>query len=144
MHLTRLIYASVALQDMPYHQVMSILQRAQVANEQRGITGLLCFGGGRFLQALEGDRNVVNRLYTRIVQDTRHDFCTILQYEPIATRRFADWSMKLIGLDDQPTAHRRALVLRHCGQAEFSPLEMNGEEASALLVALADEFRASP
>jgi hypothetical protein len=94
-----------------------------------------------FLQALEGERDVVNALYNRIVADPRHERCEILRYGRIATRRFDQWKMKLVGLDDPATAHRRDLVLRHSGTSHFAPIRMTGAQASALLFDLSHEFR---
>ncbi len=56
---------------------------------------MLCYGNGAFLQALEGQRSEVNRLYNRITQDARHRECEVLVSGSIEMRRFADWSMKL-------------------------------------------------
>ncbi|AMW05849.1 BLUF domain-containing protein [Gemmatimonas phototrophica] len=137
MNLTRLIYASVARTGMDYAELTSILRTAGEHNAAQGITGILCVGNGAFLQALEGDRDVVNRLYNRIIPDPRHSQCTILRYGRIVSRSFNEWSMKLVGLDDQPTANRRALVLRHSGRADFEPLEMSGAQAFAFLEELA-------
>ena len=45
--------------------------------------------------------------------------------------------MKFVGLDDQPTAHRREVVLRHSGSTVFRPFEMTGAQACGLLEDLA-------
>jgi hypothetical protein len=126
---------------MKYAELTTILRTAEAHNTEHGISGILCFGGGAFLQALEGDRDEINRLYNRIVGDPRHDQCTILRYGRIVTRHFDDWSMKLVGLDDQTTAKRRALVLRHSGSSVFAPLQMTGAQATALLEDIADAER---
>jgi Sensors of blue-light using FAD len=137
MNLTRLIYASVARTGMDYAELTNILRTAGEHNGANSVTGLLCFSNGAFLQALEGDRDVVNRLYNRIVPDPRHSQCTILRYGRVVSRSFNDWSMKLVGLDDQPTAKRRALIMRHSGRAVFDPLDMTGAQATAFLEELA-------
>jgi hypothetical protein len=137
MHLIRLVYASEAQAGMDYAALTDILRTATVRNEARGISGLLCFGNGAFLQALEGDRTVVNALYNQIVRDPRHTRCEILRYGRIVTRSFHAWSMKLVGLDDQPTTRRRELVLRHAGSPVFTPLTYTGAQAVAILEDLA-------
>ena len=104
MNLTRLVYASVARTEMKYAELMTILRTAEAHNTEHGISGILCYGGGSFLQALEGERDEVNRLYNRIVRDSRHTDCTILRYGRIVSRHFDAWSMKLVGLDDKTTA----------------------------------------
>lgn len=141
MNLIRLVYASVARPGLDYGELTSILRVASTRNADHGITGILCVGNGAFLQALEGDRAVVNHLYNAIVADPRHTGCEILRYGRITTRTFSAWSMKLVGLDDQPTARRRELVLRHSGSPVFSPLVMTGAQATALLQDLAQVER---
>lgn len=137
MNLIRLVYASVARPDVDYGALTSVLRVASTHNAANGITGILCCGNGAFLQALEGDRAVVNRLYNRIIADPRHADCEILRYGRIVTRAFPEWSMKLVGIDDQLTARRREAVLRHSGSAVFSPFSMSGAQACALLEDLA-------
>jgi len=141
MKLIRLIYASAARTEMSYAELTAVLRTAEAHNGQNGITGILCYGNGMFLQALEGEREVVNALYNRIVADRRHERCEILRYGRIATRRFEQWKMKYVGLDDPATEHRRDLVLRHSGTSQFSPIRMSGAQASALLFDLSHEFR---
>jgi len=141
MKLTRLIYASVTPREMSYAELTAILRTAEAHNSQQSITGILCYSRGSFLQALEGERDAVNALYNRIVRDPRHESCTILRYGRIAARAYDDWSMKLVGLDDQPTAFRRALILKYSGSSTFEPLRMAGAQASALLEALANATR---
>ncbi len=137
MNLIQLIYASVARDGLDYSELTAILRTATTSNASCGITGILTVGNGAFLQALEGERASVNRLYARIVADPRHTDCEILRYGRIVTRGFNEWSMKLVGLDDQPTAKRRALVSRHSGRAVFEPRDMSGAQAAAFLHDLA-------
>jgi hypothetical protein len=141
MPLIRLIYASDALTPPTYDELMAILRRAVDHNEERGISGLLCYSSGSFLQVLEGERSMVNHLYHAILHDRRHHHCEILLCEEIVARRFEDWSMKLIGWDDAPTAQRRALVLRHSGTKRFEPKQMSGAQALEFLAALAEMER---
>jgi hypothetical protein len=141
MKLIRLIYGSIAAPGMSYAELMTLLRTAEEHNASRAISGMLCYGNGAFLQALEGDRDVVNRLYNRIVGDDRHSGCTLLSYGRIVSRSFEDWSMKLVSLDEQLSPHRRSLILRHSGTADFSPLQMSGAQASALLVDLGRDTR---
>ncbi len=121
MQLTRIIYASVASADLGYDELTSILRSAGAHNEAQGITGILCFSGHAFLQALEGRRSDVNRLYRAILRDPRHKEVELLSAGEIDERDFADWSMKLISWDGQPTAQRRALLLRHSRTTVFEP-----------------------
>jgi hypothetical protein len=68
-----------------------------VRNHALGISGCLLFAGGRFAQALEGDRDAVTALMTRIVHDPRHLDVTILEEGELSARRFGDWSLDYAG-----------------------------------------------
>jgi hypothetical protein len=73
MQTIRLIYASVAREDLSFAELMQIRSQAKAFNVAHRISGMLCYGNGAFLQLLEGKRKVVNEIYNRIVaiHDTR-------------------------------------------------------------------------
>ncbi len=67
--------------------------------QQVGITGILCHGGDIFMQVLEGGRDTVNHLYSRICSDPRHRDVIVLHYEEITERRFSSWTMGQVNLE---------------------------------------------
>jgi hypothetical protein len=140
-HTIRLIYASDAREDLRYRDFMAIMDQAAAANEERAITGMLCYGGGRFLQALEGERVRVNALYNHIAKDPRHRNCQLLSVEEITARDFAEWSMKVVDWNDAVTAARQTVLLKHSGSRLFDPAQMSGQQAAAFLRDLADMER---
>ena len=145
MQLTRLIYSSHARPDLGYDELKQIITAAVEHNEENGVSGLLCYSAGAFLQALEGNRLDVNRLYNRITRDARHTDPEILSCTPTETRSFIDWSMKLISWEEAYTPRRRELVLRHSGMRVFEPWTMSGEQAHGFLRELAElERRKAP
>ena len=98
--LCQLIYVSRATEKMSMRDAMAIVDAASVNNAKIGVTGLLCYGGGYFLQVLEGDGDVVSRTFCRIARDDRHADVRLIDFSMIQARRFEDWSMRLINLDD--------------------------------------------
>ena len=60
--LVRLMYASRAVPAVDQEELLAILSKSKAANPLAGVTGVLCFSGGIFLQVLEGGRGAVNRL----------------------------------------------------------------------------------
>ena len=65
------------------------------------ITGVLTYGGGMFLQWLEGPHHFVQELMERIRKDPRHD--CILQLHAMSglqARLYPDWSMELVPSTD--------------------------------------------
>jgi Sensors of blue-light using FAD len=137
MQIIRLIYASVARPDIGYEDLSQILKAASSHNISNGISGLLCYSNGAFLQVLEGKRPRVNELYNRIIMDRRHSKCEILSCEAIEVRSFIEWSMKMVRWEDAHAPHRRALVLRHAGSELFEPWTMSSGQAHGFLRELA-------
>lgn len=97
--LISLLYASAA--TVPFNQadLEALLQKSRANNAALGITGLLLYRGGNFLQLLEGPPAAVRSLFTKIAQDPRHQGVTLLLEETIAARQFSDWSMGFQNLD---------------------------------------------
>ena len=98
--LIRLIYVSKAVDPQSPALTDSILRKAHAWNAQNDITGVLCEGQGVFLQALEGERAKVTRLYARIFADPRHRDLELIHCESITQRRYGEWSMARVGLSD--------------------------------------------
>jgi hypothetical protein len=92
------------------------------------VTGVLCFSGGVFLQALEGGRSAVNQLYLKIAADTRHRDVVLLSYEEIGERRFAGWSMGQVNM----ARLNPALLLKYSATAELDPYTVSGSVSLAL------------
>ena len=52
-------------------ELPKILSVARAHNSEHGITGILCFASGRYMQVLEGGAKEVNALYLKIGADKR-------------------------------------------------------------------------
>jgi len=141
-HTIRLIYASEAREGLVYRDFLTIMDKAAETNRELSVTGMLCYGGGRFLQALEGERAVVNALYHHIVADARHTNCQLISVEEIPARDFGEWSMKIVDWDDAEAAERRAMMLQRAGASLFAPADMSAAEVLSFLQQLAAAERA--
>ena len=126
--LVRLLYASRAVDSGP-EAVENILTQSRLYNPSNGITGILCFGGNVFLQAIEGGRSAVNALYGHIQRDPRHQDVMLLNYEEIAERRFGGWTMGQVNLGHINTS----ILLKYSENLELNPYAMSGTAALALL-----------
>ena len=126
--LVRLLYASRAVPAVDHDELLAILRRSKADNPGAGITGVLCFSEGIFLQVLEGGRDAVNRLYNRIARDGRHTDVTLLSYEEIGERRFAGWSMGQVNM----ARLNPALLLKYSATAELDPYAVSGAVSLAL------------
>jgi hypothetical protein len=126
--LVRLMYASRANDAVDQEALLSILRQSKAGNASHGITGVLCFSEGIFLQVLEGGRMPVNALYNRIAGDPRHRDVVLLTYEEIGERRFAGWSMGQVNL----ARLNPALLLKYSETAVLDPYAVSGEVSMAL------------
>jgi hypothetical protein len=91
--LIRCIYSSVASADFSEEDLPGLLTHARSANAARGVTGMLVYINGHFLQVLEGEESVVDELIDKIGLDPRHKRVFVIVRESIESRSFADWSM---------------------------------------------------
>jgi Sensors of blue-light using FAD len=126
--LVRLMYASRAADSVDQEALLAILRKSKAENTANGITGVLCFSGGIFLQLLEGGRQQVNTLYNRIAADERHRDVVLLSYEEIGERRFAGWSMGQVNL----SRLNPSLLLKYSETAILDPYAVSGKVSMAL------------
>lgn len=91
--LFQLVYVSSALVPFSRSQLMALLEKSRAKNSTAGISGLLLYHDGNFMQLLEGDESVVRAAHARIVLDPRHTGCITLIQAPVTTRTFPEWSM---------------------------------------------------
>ena len=73
--------------------VGAILALSRRNNARDGITGLLYADGVRFLQALEGPKEMVEATFARIHADPRHRAVVLLSRRTVETREFGPWKM---------------------------------------------------
>ena len=126
--LVRLLYASRAV-DPSASATDAILLQSRSHNPDCGITGILCYGGGIFLQALEGGRNQVSELYGHIQKDVRHKDVVLLHYEEISERRFGDWTMGQVNMAKLNTS----ILLKYSETPVINPYSVSGKVSLALL-----------
>lgn len=126
--LVRLLYASRAV-DSSADAIETILTQARQYNPTCGITGILCYGGGIFLQAIEGGRMSVSELYGHIQRDPRHKDVVLLHYEEISERRFGGWTMGQVNMSKINTN----ILLKYAEKPELDPYSVSGKVSLALL-----------
>lgn len=126
--LVRLLYASRAVDTSP-DAIESILLQSRQHNPVTGITGILCYGGGIFLQAIEGGRQPVSDLFGHIQKDPRHKDVALLHYEEISERRFGGWTMGQVNLSKL----NHSILLKYAEKPELDPYAVSGKVSFALL-----------
>jgi Sensors of blue-light using FAD len=94
--LIQLIYLSRATKVFNSNDLTGILTSSRFKNELLGISGMLLYHDGSFLQILEGEEASVEALYRRIHLDVRHSDCEILSRSYIDRRSFGEWKMGFV------------------------------------------------
>jgi len=126
--LVRVLYASRAT-DPACTAVDEILAQCRQFNPISGITGILCYGAGIFLQAIEGGRMAVSDLYGHIQRDARHKDVVLLHYEEISERRFGGWTMGQVNM----AKINSSILLKYAEKPELDPYAVSGKVSLALL-----------
>lgn len=129
--LVQLIYASVAADDSAAN-VNRILAQGRQHNQERGITGVLCHGYGIYLQAIEGERGVVNQTYAQVLQDERHCDAQLLYFAEISERSFANWALGQVKLEKL----NAPFVLKYVECLPLTPAQLTAESARAMVLDL--------
>ena len=89
----QLTYISTAIPVMTTAMVDETLRTSRRNNARDGITGLLIYDGKCFLQALEGDRSLVEATFERIRADPRHRASVMLSLRETPAPEFGGWDM---------------------------------------------------
>jgi len=106
----RLIYLSSATAGFRESDLDAILHSARKNNTKAGVTGLLVFHDGNFLQVLEGPRDAVEDVYAHILQDPRHGGVARVIAEEAEERIFAEWEMAFLPVAGMPSQTRDGFV----------------------------------
>ncbi|HYM03971.1 MAG TPA: BLUF domain-containing protein, partial [Stellaceae bacterium] len=95
----QLVYISIAPRRYTDSEMTALLAQCRRSNAALGVTGVLLYKDGHFMQALEGPQDVVENLYARICRDPRHRDAIRMLDQTVDTRDFAEWSMGYRRLD---------------------------------------------
>jgi hypothetical protein len=102
----KVVYASEATHELAAPDLIGLLEESRDRNLSLGITGLLIYAHGRFLQQLEGDDAAVDAVFQSIANDPRNTNLRLLSRTTATDRRFAGWWMGFDHPDDLTLAGR--------------------------------------
>lgn len=95
-----IVYISASNPDLEEKDLQDILSISKINNKETGITGVLIYGRGAFIQVLEGKKEDVMTLYNKIYTDERHIRITRLMSKDIEKRNFPTWLMGFKRVDN--------------------------------------------
>ena len=91
--LFRIAYVSTAAKLFSSAELREMLKESNVRNKAAGVTGMLLYKDGQFMQVLEGTAEAVTETFSRISKDRRHHGIMVLAQGAVQERRFPEWSM---------------------------------------------------
>lgn len=98
--LHRVVYLSSSTQHFPPEALEELLVGSREANARDGVTGVLIYHDGSFLQVLEGPRTNVLATLDKIRADTRHGGIIMLENRACLRTTFPDWSMGYLDVSE--------------------------------------------
>lgn len=87
------VYTSTATTPFTDADLAALLTVSRRNNARNGLSGMLLYRDGRFLQVLEGPFRPVRDLMDRIDADTGHHTVRVLIDEIVDARQFPEWTM---------------------------------------------------
>lgn len=91
--LHHILYLSSAIEPFDDEALAGLLDSARRNNAEVGVTGMLLYADGNFIQYLEGEAEAVHGVFAKIKSDPRHNGILTVTDGPADDRVFADWSM---------------------------------------------------
>lgn len=95
-----LIYHSKESKPLSDEALAILLEKSRIKNKTLDITGCLIYHEQKFIQILEGEKEILLKLYEAIQQDTRHQNVTLVDIFPKKERLFSQWNMYYHNLDN--------------------------------------------
>lgn len=137
----RLIYLSSAWDQFQPGELASLLDVARRNNIREGLTGLLLYHDGSFMQVLEGDGEAVDRIFRTIRKDGRHNRVLVLSQTEGVTRLFPDWAMALARPETLATEDPGSVRLICTVMEELRDLETQDPRLATLMRSFLASFR---
>ncbi|MCZ8136200.1 MAG: BLUF domain-containing protein [Porphyrobacter sp.] len=128
-----LTYQSRAVSRPTENELDQLVSQARGRNRQLGVTGMLLYENGRFLQTLEGPPAGLKQVWSSICRDQRHREIEVLTEHMVSSRLFSDWDLLLYSRDEDPRRTSRASDLAPHALAHYVPgmaqLALDGDDA---------------
>ena len=118
------LYVSSATQPFSKAELVDLLELSRLNNKKLGLTGMLLYKDGNFMQVLEGEESVIQPLMNSIERDPRHRGILRLLKGETEHRQFPDWAMGFRDLSSMDVAGLE-------GYSEFLNTPLTGAEFAA-------------
>ncbi|WP_379922356.1 BLUF domain-containing protein [Erythrobacter sp. R86502] len=140
-----LTYQSTATSKPSAAELRSLAHQARTRNRSVGVTGMLLFEEGRFLQTLEGPPEGVEAIWSSVARDQRHSEIEVLSRHMAPARLFTGWDLFLSSkLSHAPDLADAAAgippaMAKHVRKAARHALDGDDIALNAMIAALAEQ-----
>jgi blue light- and temperature-responsive anti-repressor len=140
-----LTYQSRAIARPAPGELEQLVAGARQRNRSLGVTGMLLYDNGRFLQTLEGPPAAISAVWESISRDPRHCEIEVLTEHLVSNRLFAGWDLLLYSREDNKRRTTRDSDLAPHALAHYVPgltrMALEGDDAriNAQLAAIAEQ-----
>ncbi|RED43955.1 FAD-dependent sensor of blue light [Winogradskyella eximia] len=100
MSLRQIIYTSQASEQFNKRSLLDLLHTSRGYNTIDNISGVLMHRDGYFLQIIEGEQDVIEDLFQRLNNDTRHKNIKMILDRSVESRLFSNWAMGCADFDE--------------------------------------------
>jgi len=129
-----LIYVSSAVHLFTQEQLKQLLEVSRANNGKCGVSGLLLYVDGNFIQVLEGEQREVLATHQRIAKDPRHQGMITLLQGDVSQREFDGWTMGFKYVD-------QAAGKELPGYSDFLNKKSNPDTRRTAALTLLEDFR---
>lgn len=139
-----LTYQSTASSIPSASDLQDLAAKARARNRSAGVTGMLLYENGRFLQTLEGPPAGLDSVWASIRRDERHKQIDILSQHIVSARLFSDWDLLIYSRMGDTSRVKRSPTTEH-GLVLHLPnlinLALDGDDIglNALMASLAEQ-----
>ena len=96
-------YVSTAAPNLSKKDIDDLLRTTEKKNNKKDFTGIFLFSKGNFLQILEGEKEHVQELFSKIKEDPRHYDVLIIFQEETGHGKFDRYTSSIISEDTRMT-----------------------------------------
>ena len=100
MALRRIVYTSQASEKFSKRSLLDLLHESRAFNAIDNISGVLMHKNGYFLQVIEGNSEVIDNLFKRLLKDSRHKKIKKVLDSTVNSCLFLNWAMGCADFDD--------------------------------------------
>ncbi len=118
-----LCYVSSAKNSLSHLDLEHLFHVNKRNNTDLNITGILVYNYGNFLQILEGDKQKINMLFSKISQDPRHSNIIKLIDTPIEERIFDGYNSGFVIVENSKTLNQLEKYLKWIKEAELKTVD---------------------